>query len=187
MRFQRDLLAGVLGISFSLLLPVSSAAADRHTIGTIMVKGLYSADRNELLGMMELREGAVIDAQRVQTGIKRAFLKGIFEDISVETNDQEPAAVTVSVRERDIIGKISFHGDCAVSSKRLRSLLMIKDGEVVRTDLIAEAERDLKDKLSLAGYPHAVVHISWERMKEPYRTEMLLLIADPNPGCAQPE
>jgi outer membrane protein insertion porin family len=134
-----------------------------------------------MLDMLGLSEGKQIDAEKVRTGIKRAFLKGIFEDISVETNDCDPADVMVRVREKDMIRKVSVLGDHMLSAKKVRDLLIMKDEEVMRYDRVSEAERDLKEKYALSGYPEAVVRISTETTKEPYRVKLVVTIEAGSP------
>jgi outer membrane protein insertion porin family len=82
----------------------------------------------------------------------------------------------VRVRERDMIRKVSVQGDHELSAKKVRNLLIIKEGEIMRYDRVAEAERDLKEKYALSGYPEAVVHISTAKTKEPYRVELVVTI-----------
>jgi outer membrane protein insertion porin family len=161
---------------FMLIGPSASHAADGVTVGKITVQGLHSASREELLYMLDLSEGQQVDAEKVRTGIKRAFLKGIFEYIAVDANDREPADVMVVVQERDIIRKVSVRGDHVLSGKKVRNMLLMKEGEVLRYDRITEVERDLKEKYALSGYPDAVVTISTESTKEPYRVVMVVTI-----------
>ncbi len=126
--------------------------------------------------MLDLSEGKQIDAEKVRTGIKRAFLKGIFEQISVQTNDHEPADVMVIVQEKDRITKVSVRGDHVFSARKIRNLLIMKQGDIMRYDRMTGAERDLKEKYALSGYPEAVVSISTAATKEPHRVELVVTI-----------
>jgi outer membrane protein insertion porin family len=167
---------------FVPLFAAAALAADAVTVGTITVQGLHSASRAEFLDMLGLSEGKQVDLEKVRTGIKRAFLKGIFEEIAVDTNDREPADVMVKVREKDMIRKVFVRGDHVLSSKKVRNLLIMKEGEVLRYDRMVEAERDLKEKYAISGYPEAVVSISSESTKEPYRVDIVVTI---EPGSPQ--
>lgn len=158
-----------------------SHAADAVTVGKITVEGLHSASREELLYMLDLRVGQKVDAEKLRTGIKRAFLKGIFENISVDTNDSELVDVLIKVLERDMIRKVSVLGDHVLSGKKVRDLMLMKEGEVMRYDRITEVERDLKEKYALSGYPDAVVSIGTESTKEPYRVDMVVTIEAGSP------
>ncbi|MFZ2198364.1 MAG: outer membrane protein assembly factor BamA [Thermodesulfovibrionales bacterium] len=166
---------------FMLFGPSASRADDAVTAGKITVEGLHSTSREELLYMLGLSEGQKVDAEKVRTGIKRAFLKGIFENIEVDTNDRVPADVMIKVRERDMIRKVLVQGDHVLSGKKVRKLLLMKEGEVLRYDRITEVERDLKEKYALSGYPDAVVGISTESTKEPYRMVLVVTIEAGSP------
>ncbi len=168
-----------LFLSLSFLLSVLPAPAE--TIGTITIQGLHSANRSELLDLLDLAEGKHIDAAKVREGIKRAFLKGIFEQISIQTSDHEPVAVMIIVQEKDKISEVSIEGDHVLSAKKIRNLLIMKEGGVMRYDRMAEAERDLGEKLALSGYPEAVVRIRTEPTKHPYRVELVVTVEAGNP------
>lgn len=168
-------------LSLSLFLLLTALPVAAATVGSITVEGLSSAGRDELLELLDLREGAEIDADKVRAGIKRAFLKGIFEQISVQSNDREPAAVMVTVRERERIAKVSVRGDHLLSVKTIRNMLIMKQGEIMRHDRLAEAERDLKEKYALSGYPESVVSIGTEATKEPYRLELVVNVEAGSP------
>ncbi len=157
-----------------LYLFLSAVSAHAATVGTITIQGLYSASRSEMLDLLDLAEGKQVDAEKVRAGIKRAFLKGIFEQISVQTNDREPADVMVIVQEKDRVAKVSIQGDHVLSAKKVRNLLIMKEGDVMRYDRMAETERVLKENFSLLGYPEAAVHISAEPTKKPYRVELVV-------------
>jgi outer membrane protein assembly factor BamA len=56
-------------------------------VGEIEISGLYSMEKEEFLALLDIRPDNPIDSERIRQGIKRAFLKGIFEDISIEAPD----------------------------------------------------------------------------------------------------
>jgi outer membrane protein insertion porin family len=168
-------------LSLCLYLFLSAVPADAATVGTITVQGLHSANRSELLELLDLAEGNQIEAEKVRAGIKRAFLKGIFDQISVQTNDREPADVMVMVQEKDRISKVSVQGDRVLSAKKVRNLLIMKEGDVMRYDRMAENERDLKKNFALLGYPEAVIRIIAEPTKQPYRVELVVTVEAASP------
>jgi outer membrane protein insertion porin family len=190
---QMDIRCGMQSVSFFtrlcsafllfiVLYPAAAVhAADTGTVGTITIQGLHSAGRAEMLGLLSLKEGEQIDAEKVREGIKRAFLKGIFEYIAVDTDDADPAAVTVIVREKDVIRKVMVKGDHELSARKVRMQLVMKEGDMLRHDRIASAERDLKEKYGLSGYPEAIVRISTEATKEPYRVDLVVTVEAGSP------
>jgi len=157
----------------SLFLPFHAAGA---TAGTIVVSGLSSATKEELLNLLDLSPGMPIEKERIQRGIKRAFLKGIFEDISVETTDGEEATVTVRVRERDFIENIYLKGDYALSGKIIKHIFPLKEEQVMRYDILEDALETVRYEMAMRGFPDARVSAKTERLKKPYRVNIRLTV-----------
>ena len=47
--------------------------------GNIEITGLHSIEKDEFLDLLGLKKGEAVDEELIRKGIKRAFLKGIFE------------------------------------------------------------------------------------------------------------
>ena len=95
----------VFVILFFFCIPARSYG-NAFTGGDIEIVGLHSIERDELIDLLGLRKGEAVDADLIRTGIKRAFLKGIFEDISVEVSEGDPPEIAVNVKEREFIKKL---------------------------------------------------------------------------------
>jgi len=158
---------GIAGRGFS---PVSVDAA---VVGDIGVHGLRSITSAELLDLLGLQKGQPIDADSVRSGIKRAFLKGVFEDIAVDVSDNDPAEVVVRVQEHVRIRKVLIEGDYDVSRKLLLDLLPLKQGQVMRYDLIDRSAEELKEKLAYYGFPQSVVVLKPEQTSDPYEMRLI--------------
>jgi len=148
-----------LSLSLTLGLVLSSLV-HAATVGSIEITGLNSIDREEMLDMLGFREGSDLDAEGIRTAIKRAFRKGIFDDISIVASDSAPSTVTVTVREKDIIRKVSIQGSYPFSARKMRDLLMMKEGEVMRYDLVEQTAAALKSSFADLGYPEAKIDVS---------------------------
>jgi outer membrane protein insertion porin family len=143
----------------------------------VEIHGLASLDKEELLYLLDIRPGERIDADTVRMGIKRAFLKGIFEDISVEAGDGEETKVVIHVREKDSVRKISIEGDYAISGKKIKELFHIKEGLLLTCGLLEKASEDLKRDLALLGFPRVEIHTKIKRLKKkPYLVDILIVI-----------
>lgn len=156
--------------------PVFVAVAAGADIGEIEIKGLYSIGKDELLYLLDIKPGDTIDADHVRTGIKRAFLKGIFEDISVETTDGEKTKVIIHVKEKDYIKSIYVEGDYELSKKTIKGLFPLKEGQALACDLLEKALKDLKAGVTARGFPNAGISAEVERLEEPYRINIRLQI-----------
>jgi outer membrane protein insertion porin family len=159
----------------------AGSVAASSIAGEIEIQGLYSMGKDELLYLLDIASGEIIDADRIRKGIKRAFLKGIFEDISVETTDGEKPKVVIRVRERDVIKNIDIKGDYDLSKKTIKELFLLKEGQDIRCDILDEAIRDIKTRLSTLGFPRASIKAEIERLKKPYRINIILIVYTGDP------
>jgi len=160
--------------AFSLLF--SAADAEGVMVGETEVYGLSSIGQDELLSLLDITPGEQIDSGSVRKGIKRAFLKGIFEDISVEALDGDKSRVIVRVKERARVQKIYIEGDFDLPRKKLREMFLIKEGQVFPCNILGKAVADIKPKLAYSGYPRASVKGEIESLKEPYGINIRLFV-----------
>ncbi len=164
---------------FSCFLQTGASGA---VVGKIEVQGLSSIGKEELLYLLAFTPGKPLDAEQVRDGIKRAFLKGIFEDIAVETTGGEEMDVIVRVKEKTAVDDICVEGDYAVSGRRIKKLFPLKEGQFLDCNVLDKAEQTLKQKLSLIGFPRADIKAEVEQLKTPYRVKIHLKV-----NTGQPE
>jgi outer membrane protein insertion porin family len=155
---------------------ISPPRGDAANAGRVEIRGLESIGEEEFLNMFCTKPGSPVSAERVRDGIKRAFLKGLFEDISVEVPDGENPPVYIDVRERDFIRKIYLSGDYALSAKVIRRLFLLKEGQVMRYDLVGTATATLKEDIGRYGFPEAEIAVKIVRTDRPYRVDVHLTV-----------
>jgi outer membrane protein insertion porin family len=168
----------VLTISCLPFIPFDATAS---VVREIEINGLYSIDKEELLYLLDMQPGEQIDEEHVRLGIKRAFLKGIFKDISVETFEGERTDILINVKERDFIEKISIKGDSALSKRKIKQLFFLKEDKVLLCDMLERALKTLRHEIALRGFPHASVHSETIPLKRPHRVKILLTIDTGDP------
>ena len=169
-------------VLFPLVPHVSSAFAEPYgeEVKTVEVGGLFSLSREELLELLDIKAGEVLDPSKVRAGIKRAFLKGIFDDIEVYS-DEGGARIRIEVKEKDTIRKVHTTGNQYFSDRELRNMFLMKEGQVLRNDLLEEAVTQMKQSLSERGFPDAVVSVSVSPASEPYKKDLLITVEEGNP------
>lgn len=156
-----------------VILPGETAALTARKVDII---GLSSIGRDEFLDILGITPGGDIDEGLVRNGIKRAFLKGLFDDIIVRVPDGENPAVEVEVKEKDFIRKISIKNDSGIRDKVIKELFLLKADEAMRYDLLDAAEARLKEGMASYGYPEAAVYIKVEKSGRPSRVNIGLTI-----------
>lgn len=130
-----------LTIAFSLifiaLLLCSEVCVGGEIIRDVEVDGLYSIKKEELLYLLDIKKGEKLDPDKITIGIKRAFLKGIFDDIRVY--NEGDGRLRVVVKERDILEGISVEGNSYLPDrdiKRYTTALPFGEGQIMRYDLL---------------------------------------------------
>ena len=153
-----------------------TSEATGSVVGEIEINGLNSIGKDEFLYILDINPGKPINEESVRLGIKRAFLKGLFEDISVETIDGEKVKVIITVKERNFIKNIYIEGNYPLSRKTIKGLFPLKEDQVLICDMLEKAVIDIRHEIALRGFPHAGVNAEIERLKEPYRINIHLRI-----------
>lgn len=150
-------------------------------INRIEVEGLSSVTREELLYLLDLKEGAALNPQSLRSGIKRAFIKGNFEDIKVVEDDEDKTRVTVFVLEKDFIKNISISGNEHLSGPKIKERFLLKEGLVMRYDLLDGAVNSLKEYLVNMGFPEVKVSAVVSKTSTPYSVSLKLRIDEGRP------
>jgi outer membrane protein assembly factor BamA len=147
---KKAILFGFIAL-FSLCL-MAWNSTEAAIAGDIEVHGLYSVEKDEFIDLLGFKQGVQLDKEIVREGIKRAFLKGIFEDISVEVSEGATHDIVVNVREKEFIKKVHIDGNFRISRKKIAELFLLKEDQVMRYDLIPRAKEELKENFSLYGF-----------------------------------
>jgi outer membrane protein insertion porin family len=166
----------LLFILYPLFFIFDHAPCEAVTAGKVEIKGLYSIGKDEFLEMLGIREGSEVDEEKVREGIKRAFLKGIFDDIQVRVPDGDNSVVEVAVRERDFIRKVSVSGRSRLSGKVLKGLFMLKEDDIMRYDLVQQAIKDLREKIAKFGFPDPTISVRTGASGKPHRVDVFLSV-----------
>lgn len=171
-------LQAILAMILFISSPVMGAAP---VIEKIEIEGLYSINKEELMYLLDLKTGDAINPADIRNGIKRAFLKGIFEDIQVVAADNGGPLLKIIVREKDFIKSISITGNSYLPDRVIKKHFLLKEDQVMRYDLLDEARKRLKDDLTKRGLPDAIVNVSVNKASKPYGVTLDVQIEEGKP------
>lgn len=171
----------VLFLTFFLSLrgPALASTSVHPSIERISIEGLRSISREELLYLLDLSERQPLDPAKVRAGIKRAFLKSLFDDIRIETVSATPLHILVAVRERERIVRIDFTGLEAIPAHELATLPVQKTDDRYRASLAQQSCRKIEEALLRHGYAAAKVHVSLTRSED--GVSLVFSLADREP------
>lgn len=147
-------------ILFIALLACSNIYA-AEVIKEIKVEGLYSLNRAELLHLLDLEAGKELSPEKITAGIRRAFLKGVFDDIRVYHEGE--GRIRVVVEERDTIRKIHIEGNMYLPDRTIKNFmaaLAFEEGKVMRYDLLERLKENLSESIRGRGFPHCKVEVN---------------------------
>jgi outer membrane protein insertion porin family len=157
--------------------PVTSASV----VGDIEIQGLHLIGKDELLYLLDITPGKAVEEDRVREGIKRAFLKGVFEDISVETIEGEKTTVMIHVTEKPSVKKISIEGDYDLPRKTIESLFSVKEGQYYACDMLEKAVMKLKPEMVKRGFPNAEIEAKVEELDGARQMAIRLIVRTGEP------
>jgi outer membrane protein insertion porin family len=128
------LTAGVVGMALPSR-AVARAVAGESAASAIEVKGNRRVEAATIRSYFVTRDGAPLDAQTVDAGLKALYASGLFTDVR---SAHEGGRLVVTVVEAPLIDRIAFEGNHALEDKQLTPELQSK----VRGGLIRATVHD---------------------------------------------
>ncbi|HPQ53006.1 MAG TPA: outer membrane protein assembly factor BamA [Spirochaetota bacterium] len=128
------------------------------TVKKIQFTGLKNVDELDLLDVIVTEEGYPLRAKEVRKDIQSVFREGQFENVVVEVDEyRDGVAVRFKCKERPIIKDIVFLGTEEVNEMELTNLLLVKENDALRRDLIEKSVKLIRKKYDDEGFFNAVV------------------------------
>jgi len=143
----------------SFLSPVSIFASDtKAVIRDIEVQGLTRITDRELIDLISINIGDLLDGEKLGHGIKRAFKKGIFFDLKAESEPYKDGVKLIYIAEEmPLVKKIKVEGSRAVSKKEIKKALAYKAGVEFRREFLDSAILRLHRFYRNKGFPDAKI------------------------------
>ncbi|MEJ2181981.1 MAG: outer membrane protein assembly factor BamA [Nitrospirota bacterium] len=170
-------LAALLLMAFFVFRPLSALAS--YPVGKVRVEGLYCISEEELLYLLGISPGMDLSTGEATRGIKRAFRKGIFESISVESG--AGGLIVVRVKERDFVDKMEVRGNENVSDSFVREHLGMQEHDLLRYDLLTRKQEALARALEKRGYPSATFTFQFSQTHNPHRIRVRVNLDEGTP------
>ncbi len=142
--------------------------------------GLKNVDADDLLIELEktdIYKGFPLKAGEVRKAIKLVFDKGQFEDVSVEVEEfQDGVQLRFVCKERPLISKIAFKGVKEKSNIDLENLIPVKEGEVLKLDVLENSIKLIKNKYKEEGFYNAVINYKLNRNEKKNTVEVTFIV-----------
>lgn len=137
-------------LSFISILLFFGFSYAKDNFKNIEIEGLESMSKNEFLYLLGVEEDKTIDKNKITEGIKRVFLKDIFDDIIVEDTE---VGLKVIVKEKPFIESIEITGNKQFSKEVFKKILTFKKGERLKHLELRSSEIKIGEYLKKRGFP----------------------------------
>lgn len=169
------LLSFALSFVSILILLFNNAFAD-EIVKKIEIEGLNSISNKEFIYLLGVEEGKVLNKEEINRGIKRLFLKGIFDDIVVNYDN---GVLKIEVKEKLKIKRINIEGNEYFSEKFYINSLNLKTGDFFSKVKLQRAIANIQNEMNKRGFPEN--KISYVVSQEGQDVSMRILVEEGNP------
>ncbi|HQA03772.1 MAG TPA: outer membrane protein assembly factor BamA [Thermodesulfovibrio thiophilus] len=143
-------------LSFVSILFIAGLVYANEYIKKIEIEGLKSISEQEFLYLLGVKENESFNRDEITQGIKRVFLKGLFDDIVVEHKEQ---VMKITVKEKPLINKIEIKGNEYFPEKFFIKLLSFKNGDRLKEVEIKRSQHNIEEALGKRGFINSHVRI----------------------------
>lgn len=141
----------------SIFLILFNIAYAEESIKKIEIEGLKSISKEELLYLFGIKENEPFNQDQITQGIKRVFLKNLFDDIIVEYKEQ---ILKILIKEKNVINKIEIKGNEYFSESFFIKLLTFKEGDRLKELEIKKTKEKIEKELKKHGFINSTVQIN---------------------------
>ncbi|MBN2403801.1 MAG: outer membrane protein assembly factor BamA [Spirochaetes bacterium] len=149
-------------------------------IRMIEFEGLKNVDAEDLLVELEqtyIDKGFPLKASEVRKAIKLIFAKGQFEDVTAEVAEHgDGVKLRFVCRERPLISKITFKGLKEKSNIDLEGIIPVKEGDVLKVDLLENSINLMKNKYKEDGFYSAVINYKLNKNEKENTVEVYFIV-----------
>ncbi len=136
-------------------------AAHKYTIGGINLSGVENLEPSVVIGISGLSIGDVISVpgDEVTNAIKRYWKHGLFEDVSITADSIKDGRIYlgIALRQRPRVSQLNITGIKKSEREELETKVGIHPGGHITPDIIARAEKVIKNYYDDKGYKNAEV------------------------------
>ncbi|MBK9501143.1 MAG: BamA/TamA family outer membrane protein [Leptospiraceae bacterium] len=127
-------------------------------ISEIKFVGNLNTSKEDILGFIEMRKGAILTEKLLNNDLKALFATGYFYNIDIKA-DTTPTGVIVifELKERPRVEEIEFIGADEVFPSDLRDKMPIKENEVITPEKVNATREVILKKYRDEGFFHAYV------------------------------
>ena len=146
--------------------PALADASQGKTITSVEIRYIGSGrvDESRIRSRVSLKEGTAYSKDKEEADIKSLIASGDVENVSINTVESKNGVrITLSVEARAGLGDVTFLGNSAVSSDKLRTVIDdFKTGKSVDNAKLQTATKEIEDYYKKKGFTDVTVNYTVE-------------------------
>lgn len=158
----------------SIFLIFTSIVYAEEYIKKIEIEGLKSISEKEFFYLIGIQENKKFTRDDVTQGIKRIFLKNLFDDIIVEYEDH---IMKIHVKEKPLIKSIEIKGNKYFPERFYEKLLTFKKGDRLRELEFKKSKNQIEETLKKRGFINYDI-----RIEKIFQEDYLIVLISINEG-----
>jgi outer membrane protein insertion porin family len=134
----------ILPFLVSTLFATAASAMEPFVVKDIRVEGIQRTEAGTVFNYLPVKVGETMSDEKASQAIKALFATGFFKDVRLE---QENDVLVVTVQERPAIAQISFSGNKAFPSDKMKDGLKqigLSEGLIFDRSMLDKAEQEIK-------------------------------------------
>jgi outer membrane protein insertion porin family len=141
------------GMSKQLAQELSLKILGKERVSHLNVKGNRRIEKDAILGVMQTREGEMVNAARLREDLKAIYKMGYFTDVKIDISDTPNGVVlTVLVKEKPAIKEIITKGNRKVKKSDILEVMDIKPFSVASDATIIDNINKIKKMYREKGF-----------------------------------
>ncbi len=161
LKFQGTGLKSLDGLSKQLAQEASLKILGKTRVTRLNVKGNRRIEKDAILGVMQTREGELVNPARLREDLKAIYKMGYFTDVKIDISETaEGVILTVLVAEKPAIKEIITKGNHKVKRDKIVEVMDLKPYSVASENAIRESINKVQAMYRDKGYYE--VHITHE-------------------------
>lgn len=177
---RKLLLIACIGTVFFVLDGALTAPSpfEGKIVKKIEFEGLRNIDPDDLLDIMITEEGYPLVSADLSKDVDAIFKKGNFENVRVAASEfQDGVRLRIICKVRPVVKEIVIKGNDEVHRTELAEIILQKEDEPLRIDLVEKSVRAMKEKYDKEGLFNAVITYRVERSeKDEERVNVVFVI-----------
>ncbi|MFC1670972.1 outer membrane protein assembly factor BamA [Spirochaetota bacterium] len=169
-----------MAVLITLLNPIGFSQPSRYEgklVRKIDFQGLKNLNSEDFIEIMKTTIGYPLKSTEVRQDIKNIFNKGKLESVIVEIEDyKDGVRLRFKCKERPNVNSITFKGLDEFVDSDLSDIVLLKEGEPYREDLIHKSIEILKKKYETEGLFNAIITYKIKKLKGKNNVDVLFVV-----------